>query len=440
MSRLNDWRFPPGAKAGILLHMHMHDPAGSAIPSKAGGRFFVLKPADLPRRTPPARALVISLLALLVAGVAGWASLGRSTEYFGLVWVLALVPPFLLSFYRGWSGAVLALVGGMIVLTAVELGGGGLLQGQVDWWVYGSVAVSLIVVSLGAGVTTEFLHRAGGDPHLADRQWQTGRELERALAHEDFVLYYEPIVELGSGRLRGVEALVRWKHHTGGLLPPDLFLPTAEATGLIVRLGHWILAEACRGYGLWRAALPKLDDLFMAINLTTVQCRDDESLPLVVRRVLGEYDVPREAVQFEVQEAGLLQVGDRVQEIKEIGVSVVIDDFGTANSSLSYLSWLDVDGLKIDRSFVAELPEDRKNAAIVHSTIELASELGMWVTAEGIETAAQRDWLLSAGCRYGQGFQFGQALPLDEAIRDARAVLDRSAADRMTMRGSSGSV
>ncbi len=417
--------------------MHTHDPVGSVTATRARRRFFVLKPADLPRRTPPTRALVISLLALLAAGVAGWASLGRSTQSSGLVWVLALVPPFLLSYYRGWSGAVLALLGGMVVLTVVELGGGGLLQGQVDWWMYGSVAVSLIVVSLGAGVSTEFLHRAGGDPHLADRQWQTGRELERALAQGDFVLHYEPIVDLSTGRLRGVEALVRWKHHTGGLLPPDLFLPTAEATGLIVPLGHWILAEACRAYGPWRAALPELEDLFVGINLTTVQCRDDESLPLVVRRVLGEHDVPREAVQFEVQEAGLQQVGDRVQEIKEIGVSVVIDDFGTENSSLSYLSWLDVDGLKIDRSFVADLPDDRKNAMIVHSTIELASELGMWVTAEGIETAAQRDWLLSAGCRYGQGFQFGQALPLEEAIRDARAGMERAASDRAATRGGS---
>jgi EAL domain-containing protein (putative c-di-GMP-specific phosphodiesterase class I) len=419
--------------------MHAYDSARSTTSSKAGRRFFVLKPADLPHRTPPARALVISVLALLAAGVAGWVSLGRASESFGLVWVLALVPPFLLSYYRGWSGAVLALLGGMIVLTAVELGGGHLLHGHVDWWVYGSVAVSLIVVSLGAGVTTEFLHRAGGDPHLADRQWQTGRELERALAHEDFVLHYEPIVELSTGRLRGVESLVRWKHHTGGLLPPDLFLPTAEATGLIVPLGHWILAEACRAYGLWRDSLPELDGLFIAINLTTVQCRDDESLPLVVRRVLGEHDVPRDAVQFEVREAGLLQVGDRIQEIKETGASVVIDQFGTENSSLSYLSWLDVDGLKIDRSFVADLPDDPKNAAIVHSTIELATELGMWVTAEGIETAAQRDWLLSAGCRYGQGFQFGQALPLHEAIREARAVLERSAGDRMAMRGDTGS-
>ncbi|HKK26933.1 MAG TPA: EAL domain-containing protein [Gemmatimonadota bacterium] len=384
-------------------------------------RLFVLKPADMPRRPPPSRALGISVLALVAAGVAGFVRVEQTAQTLGLVWVLALVPPFLLSYYRGWSGAVVALIGGMVVLTLVELVGGSMLQGRIDWWVYGSAAVSLIVVSLGAGVTTEFLHRAGGDPHLADRQWQTGRELKRALESGDFLLHFDPIVDLATGRVQGVEALVRWKHGSGGLLPPDLFLPTAEATGLIIPLGYWILAEACRAYGAWRNALPEAEGFFVAVNLSTVQCRDDDDLAVQIRRILGEHDVPRRALQFEIRETGLLQVGDRVQEIKETGVQVVIDDFGTENSSLSYLTWLDVDGLKMDRGFVSDLPDDARSAAIVHSTIDLATELGLWVTGEGVESHAQREWLLGAGCRYGQGFLFGQALPLEAALREARA-------------------
>jgi len=389
-------------------------------------QLFVLKPADMPRRHPPGRALAISVLALLGAGVAGFVRVEQTAQTLGLVWVLALVPPFLLSYYRGWSGAVLALIGGMVVLTLVELVGGSVLQGRIDWWVYGSAAVSLIVVSMGAGVTTEFLHRAGGDPHLADRQWQTGRELKRALESGDFLLHYDPIVDLATGNIRGVETLVRWKHPSGGLLPPDLFLPTAEATGLIIPLGHWILDEACRSYGRWREAVPEAEGFFVAVNLSTIQCRDDDDLPLVIRRVLGEHDVPREAFQFEVREAGLLQVGDRIQEIKETGVQVVIDDYGTENSSLSYLTWLDVDGLKIDRGFVGDLPDDPRSAAIVHSTIDLATELGLWVTAEGIESRTQQEWLLAAGCRFGQGFLFGQALPLEDALRETRASRERA--------------
>jgi len=140
-------------------------------------------------------------------------------------------------------------------------------------------------------------------------------------------------------------------------------------------------------------------------------------------------------VQFEVREAGLLQVGDRIQEIKETGVQVVIDDFGTENSSLSYLTWLDVDGLKIDRGFVGDVPDEPRAAAIVHSTIDLASELGLWVTGEGIENGAQREWLLRAGCRYGQGLLFGQPLPLEDATREARAA--RESAPRGDLAGGS---
>ena len=241
--------------------------------------------------------------------------------------------------------------------------------------------------------------------------------LRQALANDEFCLHYQPVVELPSGRVCGVEALVRWQHPERGLLPPTRFIGVAEETGLIQPLGEWVLWAACRQLAEFRAA--GLTDLRMAINISAVQMRNG-NLPLLVRGILEAYDLPAERVMFEITESAAMEQPTETVRILDLlhdmGVSIAIDDFGTGYSSLSYLHMFPIDHLKLDRSFVEEIGQDTDGSVICDATIGLAHSLGQKVVAEGIETAEQLDYLKHIGCDMGQGYLFSRPIPAEQVI------------------------
>ena len=241
--------------------------------------------------------------------------------------------------------------------------------------------------------------------------------LRQALANDEFCLHYQPVVELPSGRVCGVEALVRWQHPERGLLPPTRFIGVAEETGLIQPLGEWVLWAACRQLAEFRAV--GLTDLRMAINISAVQMRNG-NLPLLVRGILEAYDLPAERVMFEITESAAMEQPTETVRILDLlhdmGVSIAIDDFGTGYSSLSYLHMFPIDHLKLDRSFVEEIGQDTDGSVICDATIGLAHSLGQKVVAEGIETAEQLDYLKHIGCDMGQGYLFSRPIPAEQVI------------------------
>ena len=239
----------------------------------------------------------------------------------------------------------------------------------------------------------------------ASRRLALESELRRALAKEELVLHYQPIVEAASGKPAGHEALVRWQHPERGLVAPGEFIPLAEETGLILRIGEWVLREACR----WamrgtRKGRP------VAVNLSPRQFNDPR-LADHVARALKDSGLPPRMLELEITESTAMQQTDAtlaaLQGLKALGVSIAIDDFGTGYSSLAYLRRFPVDRLKIDRTFVADIGVDDPSA-IVPAIIALAHALGLRVVAEGVETEAQRRFLESCGCDYLQGFLLGK--------------------------------
>lgn len=388
-------------------------------------RIFVLRPASERGDGTPPRALAISLVALAVAVIGSLLGPEAVEETRGFLWILGLVPCLLLSYYRGWRGASFALVLGMVAITGAELARSFLLGEAMDWWIYGAASFALVTASLGVGVVTELLHRSGGDPHLADRRRQTGRELSRGLDRDQFVLHYQPIVDLETGRIAGAEALIRWEHPRSGFLPSDLFLPTAEATGLIVELGRWVTGRVCRDLSRWRLHLDDPPDFRLHVNVSSPQCESPQALDRSVLDVLEATDTPPERLCFELPESTLLEASEGVDRLRRSGAGVVIDDFGTEEASLSNLMWLEAEGLKIDRSFTAEVLDNPRCAAIVEAILTLGRRLDLRITAEGVETPAQLRWLRRNECPAAQGFLLAEPAPLDEALEQVRAVGDR---------------
>jgi diguanylate cyclase (GGDEF)-like protein/PAS domain S-box-containing protein len=236
-------------------------------------------------------------------------------------------------------------------------------------------------------------------------------DLERALAAGEFVVHYQPIVDLPTSRLSGVEALVRWRHPQRGLLGPDVFIPLAEATGLIVPLGRWVLEQACAQLSDWRAEFPAAGLLRMSVNLSPRQFQD-AGLVDEVSRILGCSGVPPAQVVLEITESLLMHDTDATLQVlhrlKALGVRLAIDDFGTGYSSLSYLERFPVDILKIDRAFVKGIVNRGENATIAEAVVQLARALRLLTVAEGIETAVQWSTLQDLGCDLGQGFLFAR--------------------------------
>jgi diguanylate cyclase (GGDEF)-like protein/PAS domain S-box-containing protein len=236
--------------------------------------------------------------------------------------------------------------------------------------------------------------------------------LRSALTHDEFELYYQPQVDLESGHVVGLEALIRWHHPSLGMVRPDRFINLAEETGLIVPIGAWVLRTACRQSRAWQHA--GLGPVRIAVNLSARQFAEP-SLVREIARVLEETGLSAACLEVEITES--LVMGDvesairTMRELKQMGVQLSIDDFGTGYSSLSYLRRFPVDVLKIDRSFVRDIAFDEDDAALVAAIIELARGLRMRVIAEGVETEAQLDYLRRRGCDEVQGHVYAQAAP-----------------------------
>jgi predicted signal transduction protein with EAL and GGDEF domain len=240
-------------------------------------------------------------------------------------------------------------------------------------------------------------------------------DLRQALDRDQFRLRYQPIVELQSGRVTGLEALVRWQHPTRGLLAPGSFIPLAEETGLLVAIGAWVLHQACQQTRSWQAAIPGYQQLGISVNLSAIQLTQPH-LAAQVAQTLAATGLEARHLTLELTESLLIADVDTIAislaELDALGVRLAIDDFGTGYSSLSYLRRLPVDSLKIDKSFIDEVASSPDAAALTHAIINLATTFELATVAEGIERLDQLQRLCELGCQSGQGYYF--AKPLDE--------------------------
>ena len=238
--------------------------------------------------------------------------------------------------------------------------------------------------------------------------------LPGALDRQEFELYYQPLIDTQSRRISCFEALLRWQHPERGTIYPSEFIPVAEETGQITRIGAWVLRQACTALKSWP------DHIRVAVNLSPEQFRHPELLH-TIEGALTSSGVQPERLELEITESCLLDAGTATVEtltaIRELGVLVTIDDFGTGYSSMSYLQRFVFDKLKIDRRFVSEADSDPRSAAIVDAIIGLSSKMGTSTTAEGVETEAQLKVVVSQGCNEMQGFLFGAPMPEEEARR-----------------------
>jgi diguanylate cyclase (GGDEF)-like protein/PAS domain S-box-containing protein len=249
---------------------------------------------------------------------------------------------------------------------------------------------------------------------IAARRLAIEGDLRRALGRDEMRLAYQPIVDTVSGKVAAHEALLRWQHPVRGLLTPDEFMQVAEETGLILKIGEWVLREAC----MWATFIGIERKLLININLSARQFNDPK-LPQLVAAALRETGLPPELLELEITESTAMQHTDvtltTLKKLKDLGVSIAIDDFGTGYSSLAYLKRFPVDKLKIDRSFVSDIPKMKEQRAIVEAIVALAHALDLKVIAEGVENEAQRKFLRGCGCEYLQGYASGKPLDADAA-------------------------
>ena len=264
-----------------------------------------------------------------------------------------------------------------------------------------------------------FFSRNGPEPQRStvaegdEGSWPSNADLRQALDLGQFVLYYQPEVDLATRRIVGLEALIRWVHPERGLIPPMDFIPLAEKSVLILPIGDWALAEACNQIQKWCHEDPRHVSLRVGVNLSARQF-SREGLADYVEALLMQSGISSRQLGLEMTESSLIPnvhtaVGV-LGSLRRLGVSLLMDDFGTGYSSLSYLHSFPFDVLKIDRSFVSRMTEGDQPLQIVRTIIELARVMGMDVVAEGIETAEQHRLLRGMGCRYGQGFLFARPM------------------------------
>jgi diguanylate cyclase (GGDEF)-like protein/PAS domain S-box-containing protein len=250
---------------------------------------------------------------------------------------------------------------------------------------------------------------------LAHGRLRMENDLRRAIDRDELVLHYQPQLDLATGRVNAIEALLRWRHPDKGLVPPNAFIPMAEESGLVLLLGEWVLNEACRQVAQWHAQ--GLGPLRVAVNISARQLQRP-GLDGAVRQALAASDLPPSCLELEITESSMmldpLHAQGVLQSLRELGVQLSIDDFGTGYSSLAYLKRLPLDRLKIDRSFIGGIPQDGDDAAIVETIIVMTHKLGLRVIAEGVETAAQRQQLMEQGCDEMQGFLLAKPVPPEE--------------------------
>jgi EAL domain-containing protein (putative c-di-GMP-specific phosphodiesterase class I) len=256
---------------------------------------------------------------------------------------------------------------------------------------------------------------------------QLRTQLRSALRNGELRIHLQPKIDLASGAVAGAEALVRWQHPEQGLLGPSAFVPLAETSGLIVPIGDWVINETCRLVAAWRAKGLRLGSV--SVNISVVQVRRG-NLTESVAAALRRWHLPADCLELELTESLLLDDFERATKVtsglRDLGVKLSIDDFGTGYSSLSYLKQLQVHRLKIDRSFVRDMAHDSNTLAIVKSIVHLGHNLGLAVTAEGVESEGQRSMLREIGCNEIQGFLISR--PVDPLAFE-RWLSDFSAAE-----------
>lgn len=249
---------------------------------------------------------------------------------------------------------------------------------------------------------------------LSSRKMELENGLRKALEHDQLVLHYQPQVELATGKIVGVEALVRWQHPEHGMISPAEFIPLAEESGLIVPLGRWVLQKACEQNKAWQTSgYPSIP---MSVNISVRQLQEDQFIE-TVKTVLSETGMKPQYLDFEITES-IMQNSDMsgviLNQLKDLGVTLAIDDFGTGYSSLSLLKHLPIDKIKIDKSFVDDIIYHSNQGAMVKTIIDMGHNLQFTVIAEGVEEAEQVEFLMKNGCRVGQGYYYSKPLPLHE--------------------------
>jgi EAL domain-containing protein (putative c-di-GMP-specific phosphodiesterase class I) len=242
-------------------------------------------------------------------------------------------------------------------------------------------------------------------------------ELRHALERDEFRLQYQPQVDIQQGRIVGIEALIRWQHPERGMVPPDQFISIAEETGLILPIGEWVLQQACSQMrDLLVAGLPAIS---LSVNLSVRQLREADLVDKV-RQALRQSDLDAPMLDLEITESMLMSDVDRVMQtlnqLSELGVNISVDDFGTGHSSLAYLKQFPISTLKIDRSFIRDIPEDKDDVSITIAIINMARGLGLNTVAEGVEIKEQLDFLKTHECNLMQGYYFSKPVDFEEIV------------------------
>lgn len=246
---------------------------------------------------------------------------------------------------------------------------------------------------------------------------QLETDLRKAIQHNEFVLHYQPIVELDIGKIVGVEALIRWHHPTQGLIPPDQFIPIAEETGFILKLGRWALKEACYQLCYWQKQQVVNASFFVSVNVSAYQFAQPDFVKQI-DEILTETQLDPQCLKLEITETVIIQnfasAADVIRSLHERSIQLSIDDFGTGYSSLSYLHSFPVENLKIDRSFIHRLHQEKTNLGLLTAIVQIAETMEMNLIAEGIETSEQLIQLKLLGCQFGQGYLFSRPMPPGE--------------------------
>jgi predicted signal transduction protein with EAL and GGDEF domain len=261
--------------------------------------------------------------------------------------------------------------------------------------------------------------------HQLSRAVRVETALHQALALHQMHVVYQPIVDLDSGHMTSVEALLRWTHPELGAVSPAEFIPIAEESGHVMALGEWVLRQSCLQWKRWQQEDAALAPATVSVNLSRVQLSLGERLLTLVRSALADADMPAAALQLEITEREVSHQAsgtrELMQALRSLGVKLAMDDFGTGASSLGCLREFPFDTIKIDKSFVTDLCNDPHVLAVAHATVNVIENLGMVSVAEGVEEPGELATLQSLGCRYGQGWLFGRPMAPEQLLPSRRA-------------------
>lgn len=244
--------------------------------------------------------------------------------------------------------------------------------------------------------------------------FHTLNDMKNAMSNQEFVLHYQPQIDIKNNKIMGAEALIRWMHPTQGMIAPSKFIPIAENSGLIIKIGEWVIKEACAQAMLWHQQGIKI---VVAVNISTIQFKRG-NLEEIVQEALATSGLSPEFFELELTESVMMhdtgKIRTTIQNLKKLGIKLSIDDFGTGYSSLSYLKKFAVDKLKIDQSFIKNLLENQEDAAIVKAVIQMAKSLNLKTIAEGVEDSETLKALHRKGCDEVQGYHFAKPMPAKE--------------------------